>query len=209
LSLASGQGFEMGFQLGDPALIMPALPITLERLADRVEHFLLAERFGQEIDGAGLDGLDRHGNVAVPGHEDDRDADLGLGELRLEVEAAQSRQPDVEHEAAHHLGQLVFQQVGRRPEQLDLVSNRSEQAAQRLAHGLVVVDNEYDRLLSGRDRSVHGNYKVRATWLIVPSYTHWPRRSMVSRRSLHHIALTASYLSLGELYLGMSLRYVG
>src|SRR5262249_8816123 len=107
---------------------------------------------------------------------------------------------------AHHLGQLVFQQVGRRPEQLDLVSNRAEQAAQRLTHGLVVVDNEYDRLLSGRDRSVHGNYKVRATWLIVPSYTHWARRSMVSRMSWHHIALRASYLSLGEPYLGMSLR---
>ena len=48
----------------------------------------------------------------MAGHEDDRDVDVRAGELRLEIQAAQSRQPDVEDEAARRIRKLALEKLG-------------------------------------------------------------------------------------------------
>src|SRR5437763_13731553 len=124
-------------------LVLSPLAVALERSSDRVQHVLIAKRLGEKIDSAGFHGLHRHRDVAVPGHEYDRSMDVRLGELGLEVESAEPRQSDIEHEAACHIGKLAAQQVRGRTERLDLEADRSKQAAQRLAHGFIVVNDEY------------------------------------------------------------------
>ena len=79
----------------------------------------------------------------MPGHEYDGNVDVRLAELGLEIEPAEPRQSDIEHEAACHIGKLAAQQVRGRTERLDLEADRSKQAAQRLAHGFIVVNDEY------------------------------------------------------------------
>src|SRR5262249_43376512 len=118
--------------------------------------------------------LDRHRNIAMSSHEDDRNSDVRLGELGLEIEATQPRQAHVEYETARHIRQLGFKQVCRRSEQLDLVSNRAEQASQRFAHELIVVDNKDDRLLGGCDGSIHGVSTAQDGCLVDISQLHAP-----------------------------------
>jgi len=71
-----------------PLLLFSPVAIALKRRGDRIQHVLIAKRLGQKIDRAGFHGLDRHGDVAVAGHEYDRNSDVRLGELGLEIEAA-------------------------------------------------------------------------------------------------------------------------
>ena len=77
-------------------------------------------------------------------HHDDGDVNVRFGQLSLEVEAAHSGQPDIEHKAARRLRELVLQEFRRRAEQSGLKPNRSKQAAQRLANFMVVIDDEDD-----------------------------------------------------------------
>jgi hypothetical protein len=45
--------------------------ITANRRVHCVEHVLVAERLRQEVYGTGLHGPNRHGDIAVAGHQDD------------------------------------------------------------------------------------------------------------------------------------------
>ena len=76
---------------------------------DAVEQVLLAEWFLQEIEGAMLHGFDGHGDVAVPGHEDDRDDGATQIQLLLKLEPAHAGHADVENQAA-----LLRGLIGRR-----------------------------------------------------------------------------------------------
>src|SRR5260370_34786764 len=81
-------------QLRELLLVLSPAAIALERRGDRMQHVLIAKRLGQKIDRAGFHGLDGHGYIAVAGHEYDRNMDIRLGELGLEIEPAYSRQSD-------------------------------------------------------------------------------------------------------------------
>src|SRR5215510_13820258 len=145
LAFALGQAVEACPQVCEALLVLAPAAIALDRRGDCVQHVLIAEGLGQKIDRAGFHGLDGHGDIAVAGHEYDGNMDVRLGEFGLEIEPAHPRQSDVEHEAACHIGKLASQKVRGRAERLDPEADRSEQAAERLAHGLIVVDDEYDR----------------------------------------------------------------
>ena len=149
LAFALGQAVEACSYVRQALLVLSPAAIAFDRRGDRVQHVLIAEGLGQEIDRAGFHGLDRHGDVAVPGHEYDGNMDVRLGELALEIEPAHPRQSDVEHEAACHFGKLAAQKVRGRAERLDPETDRSKQASERLTHGFIVVDDEYDRLFGG------------------------------------------------------------
>lgn len=71
-------------------------------------------------------------------HEDDWNMDIGLGQFGLEIEAAQARQSDVEHQAARGHGKLALQHIRRRAEQLNLQSDRLKKVTDRSADRLVV-----------------------------------------------------------------------
>src|SRR5262249_62127352 len=87
----------------------------------------------------------------MAGHEYDGNVDVRLGELGLEIEPTHPRQSDIEHEAACHIGKLASQKVRGRAERLGPEADRSKQASERLAHGFIVVDDEYGRRF-GRSR---------------------------------------------------------
>src|SRR5215471_16412353 len=67
-----------------------------------------------------------------------------LGE---EIETAQSRQPDVEYEAAWNIRALALQELLRRCEYLDPQLYRLKEPRKRLTHGGVVVHDKDDRLV--------------------------------------------------------------
>ncbi len=81
----------------------------------RVEHLLLAERFGQEIDGARLHRLHGHRDITVASHEDDRDVDGCLGQLDLKVEPTRAWQPDIEHQQLATFGRRLFRNSVEEP----------------------------------------------------------------------------------------------
>src|SRR5260221_1706872 len=136
LSFALGQPLEVYAQVCDPMLVLPAFAVALERGGDRVQHVLIAKRLGEKIDGAGFHGLHRHRDVAVPGHEYDGNVDVRLAELGLKIEPADPRQPDIEDEAACHIGKLAAQQVRGRTERLDLEAHSSKEDSQIHLHVL-------------------------------------------------------------------------
>ena len=114
LALARGQRLEAGAQFGQPHLAGAAGAVLFERRADRVEQILVAERLGQELDGAGLHRPHRHRDVAIAGDEDDRQLRLGLRQLALHVETAAPREAHVEHDAAGPVRPLALQEFLRR-----------------------------------------------------------------------------------------------
>jgi len=76
------------------------------------KQFLIAKWLGQKLNCTGLHGAHRHRNIAVTGDEDDWYIDVGLGELALKIEPAQSRQAHIKHEATGRFGQLGLQELG-------------------------------------------------------------------------------------------------
>jgi hypothetical protein len=109
----------------------------------------------------------------MAGYHDNRDVNVRRGQLSLEVEAAHSGQPDVEHNAAWRVREPVLQEFRRRAEQSWLEADRSKQAAQRIANLRVVIDDEDDWRL-----------EKRVTLLRRPSLRHdnsLPRRDPAAR----------------------------
>ena len=90
--------------------------VALDADINGVEQVLIAKRLGQEFDRAGLHGAHRHRDVAVPGDEDDREVEPRLRDFALEIEPAQARHADVEHQAAGRVGPLEAQEFLRRGE---------------------------------------------------------------------------------------------
>src|SRR3954469_14511943 len=78
---------------------LPASTIASQADFDRIEKILIAERFRQELNGASLHCLHGHGDVAVPGDEDDRYFLVRVGELALEIKTASPGQSNIEHQA--------------------------------------------------------------------------------------------------------------
>jgi len=100
LPLALRQRFVPPSQLGHTCPLMSCNAVMLNRLLNRVEKLLVTKRFREEVHRAGLQGLHRHWNVTVSGHEHDLDWWIGLGKLLLDVEATQSRKSHVQDKAA-------------------------------------------------------------------------------------------------------------
>src|SRR5262249_54445462 len=80
-----------------------------------------------------------------------RNANIRLRQLGLEVETAQSRQPDVEYKAAWNIRTLALQEFLRRCEYLDPQLYRLKEPRKRLTHRGVVVHDEDDRLVRAPD----------------------------------------------------------
>src|SRR6267143_508356 len=110
VSLARSQQVIPATKLGELQPLRACHAITIDRVANGVEQVLLAKRLREKLDGAGLHGPDRHGNVAVSGEEDDRQRRVRVGKLLLQVEAAQSREADVEHEASWRMPSRAAQE---------------------------------------------------------------------------------------------------
>ena len=94
-----------------PAICLLSRPVILEPGAvaseadmNGVEQILVAERLRQKLDRTSLHRLHGHGNVAMPGDEDDRELNVSPRQLTLKFEAALPGKPDIEHEAGRPTG---------------------------------------------------------------------------------------------------------
>src|SRR5271168_1828127 len=96
LPLARSQRVMQDSQVRNHLLVVASFLISLERLSHSIQYVLVPEGLGQEINGSGFHRLDRHRDVAMTRHEDDRNANTCLGQFGLKVEAADTRQPDVQ-----------------------------------------------------------------------------------------------------------------
>src|SRR3984957_6843026 len=72
-----------------PSLASRAIP--LQRDLNRIQQILVAERFGEELDGSRLYGPHGHRDVTVGANKDNRDINLRLRQLALEIEPTHSR----------------------------------------------------------------------------------------------------------------------
>src|SRR5581483_9748043 len=78
---------------------------------------------------------------AVAGEKDDRDVNIRLDQLLLQVETAQAGKLHVEDQAARRVALRMGEKLPRRGEGLDAPSRRADQTAQCLAHRGIIVDD--------------------------------------------------------------------
>src|SRR6267142_3194510 len=122
-ALARREGLVTAAQLRQLASLPAVASVAFEGVGDRVEQILVSKWLRQEVDRAGLHGLYGHRDVAVPGDEDDGHRIVRPGELALQVQPAQTRQPDVQDEATGYVRTFTGEKVLRRRERLDAQSD--------------------------------------------------------------------------------------
>src|SRR5262249_367666 len=76
------------------------LPAATYRLPDGIEEVFVTERLRQEFDSAGFHGAHGHGDIAVPGDENDGQLHAKLGQLLLQIKTTEARELDIEYQAA-------------------------------------------------------------------------------------------------------------
>ena len=81
-----------------PGPLQANVAIPSDRRVDGLHQLGFAERFGEEVHGAALDGAYRRWNVAVSGDEDDRRMLIVAG-LFLEFQPVDVREFDIEDQA--------------------------------------------------------------------------------------------------------------
>ena len=135
------------------------LPVTGERLAYLGKQRGRIERLFQKIDRARLQCADRRGNGAESGDEDNRWSVVDAGQTLLEVESAQSGQPDIGDEAARLAPIPLGEKAPRRVERSHRQSFRSNEHRDRVARCRIVIDHENDHIVThgSRTPTVEGN----------------------------------------------------
>jgi hypothetical protein len=121
---------------------------VLDGAADRVRQLLDVDRLGDEVVGAGAQGLHRDVHAAVAGDHDDRQLGVDLEQLLREVDAAVLAEPDVDHRGVEVGGARVVEGAGGVARRLDLVTATLERGGQEVARVVIVVDE--------KDVSAHG-----------------------------------------------------
>ena len=130
----------------DGSFLVAARSVLCDRLLDRVQQILIANRFGQEFDRTTLHGPNRHRHIGVVADEDNRDVEVHGDELSLKVKAASPRQSDIEHKAGGSARAAGLEEFINRSEQLRLQPNGSDKAADRLPDCRIVIDDGRCRL---------------------------------------------------------------
>src|SRR3984957_8231509 len=143
LAFPGAQRAEARLELGQCLLALPTRTIASKADLNGVEEVLIAERLGQELDGAALHRLHRHRDLAVPGGEEDaRPLRVRRRQLALKIETALVRQSDVEDQAGRANRRTRFEKLGDGRKQPRIHVERSQQASDRGAQIRVVVDNQ-------------------------------------------------------------------
>ena len=120
LLLAVGERCVGSLELAEARRAAVLRPAAVDGDLDRTEQRIGVHGLRQELHGATFHGAHGHGHVAMAGDEDDRH--LGAtGDERLQVEATEVRQADIEHQAARRACTWPREEVLRRPEGLLLI----------------------------------------------------------------------------------------
>src|ERR1039457_523050 len=98
-ALPGSKAFEAPPQLGNTGLFLARRAISIECLMNGGEKFVLLKRLRQEFARARCYCSRRHGNVAVRGDKNDRNAAPRLRQLLLKFQTAHARKSYIQHEA--------------------------------------------------------------------------------------------------------------
>src|SRR5437588_12143108 len=109
---------------------------------DRIQQILVAKWLSQEFDRTGFHGLHRHGNMPMPGDEDDGDPDARVNQLVLKVQAVDSRESYVQNQATWTIWPFAAEEFLRRPEGLGTQAHRLQHALDGGANQVIVIDDE-------------------------------------------------------------------
>src|SRR5215469_14542475 len=91
------------FQTIEVGLPGALLTILRERRVHQPQEFVVAEWFGQKIEGSRLDGAHARWDVAVAGDKDDRRV-ISLRQLSLQIQAVDVGKFDIEDQAGRYIG---------------------------------------------------------------------------------------------------------
>jgi hypothetical protein len=127
---------------GQSLLIVLRGTIAREAEVNGIEELLIPERLGKEFDGAAFHRLDRHGDIAVSGDEDDRKLPLRCRQLALKIKTALTGQSHVENQAGGASRRIGLEKVGNGREELRVDTDRPQQASNGRTKIGIIVDNQ-------------------------------------------------------------------
>jgi hypothetical protein len=142
-ALASRQRFVALPQFGNVIAPQPRFAIDADSFLNCIEQILIAQRLGEKSYGAGFHRLDSHGNVTVPGHENNRQQVTGARQFTLQIQTTQARHLNIEHQACRSVGWASCQKLFGRSIENGLEADGAHQPAEKSTERLIVVDN-YD-----------------------------------------------------------------
>jgi PAS domain S-box-containing protein len=128
-----------------PVDLSDAAREVLSLSSSELQAHLRTERLRQELDGARLDGLNRHRDVAVAGNEDYRQVQP-IRYALLQLQAVEVRQVHVEHKAAWNRFSWVHEELCGRGEHFRAPTRIRNEQFKRFTNRDVIVDDEYYRL---------------------------------------------------------------
>src|ERR1700730_3749851 len=117
-ALAHGECRVAFSHLSELTLVLTCETVAIQCLMDGIQQVLVAEGFGQELHGTGFHGSHCHGNIRVPGDEDDGNLNADISQLALELQTVDPRESDVENEATWPIRPLAAQELLRGSESL-------------------------------------------------------------------------------------------
>src|SRR5262249_3946446 len=130
LALPGCQRIEAPFQIGQFVRVLAPRVVPIEGDPYGVQEILVAKRLREEFDRSRLHRADAHRDVAVAGQKYDRNEDVSGGELALEVESAQSGQPDVQHETTGNLRKSLAEKTVSRFKGFDAQTDGAQEKRQ-------------------------------------------------------------------------------
>jgi hypothetical protein len=101
--LARTYGFQPRSQIGQLRLAYTPFAVTFDGGCHCIQHILIAKWLGQKVDRTSFHRSDRHGDIAMTSHENYWNIDVGVRQLRLKIQTADSWQPDVQDQAARDI----------------------------------------------------------------------------------------------------------
>ena len=101
----------------------------------------MIERLCKELDGTASHGLNPHPGVSMSGNEDDGNVAFLFFQPGLQLETRHLRHADVNDQASRPIMQIGREEVFRASEALCRKPCRLHKVAQRILHGLVVIND--------------------------------------------------------------------
>jgi hypothetical protein len=111
---------------------------------ERPEQSYVAEWLEQTRHGTLFEHARTGGLIPVSGDEDDRNLLPATHQFPLEIGSGHARHGDVEDQTSGLANIIGRQELFRRRERLDRKAELPQQVGQRLAHGLVVIDDRHE-----------------------------------------------------------------
>src|SRR5262249_23868818 len=130
LALAGGQARYLSLNRSKVRVSLTRLDVLLDGSRNRRQQIVVADRFGEEIDGTRLHGAHARRNVALSSNENDRSLRAPGCQRLLQLEAIETRHRYVQDGAARDRRVVVGQEILRRNIRLDIVALKSHEAFQ-------------------------------------------------------------------------------